>query len=462
MANDELRLLEKAVEKITAIAREFGLDFYDIFFEICPADILYTFGAYGMPTRYSHWTFGKAYHKMKTQYDYNLSRIYELVINSDPCYAFLLEGNSLIQNKLVIAHVLAHCDFFKNNVHFRRTARNMVESMAGAAERFRGYEMQYGKDKVESFLDAVISIEEHVDPRCFLNPKKNRKKEPEDTTYDDLWEIDQPNRENKSEDNVKFPESPQKDLLLFLMEHSRDLKDWQRDIISVIRQEMLYFWPQMETKVMNEGWATYWHLKIMRELDLVEDEALEFAKMHTGVVQASRFHLNPYLIGLKLYESIEKRWDQPGKEEKEKYKRAEGGGRNKIFEVRESENDISFLRNYLSKDLIEELDLYLYKKQGTEWKVVEKDWEVVRDVIVDSLTNCGFPYLVVEDGDYGKQGDLYLKHNYEGIELDVFYLEKTLPYVHQIWGRKIHIETVVDSKKVVFLYNGDKISKKFL
>ncbi|HAU31524.1 MAG: hypothetical protein XD78_1552 [Desulfotomaculum sp. 46_296] len=462
MANDELRLLEKAVEKITAIAREFGLDFYDIFFEICPADILYTFGAYGMPTRYSHWTFGKAYHKMKTQYDYNLSRIYELVINSNPCYAFLLEGNSLVQNKLVIAHVLAHCDFFKNNVHFQRTTRDMVESMAGAAERFRGYEMQYGKDKVESFLDAVISIEEHVDSRYFLNPKKNRKKEPGDTPYDDLWELDRPNRESKSEDTLKFPESPQKDLLLFLMEHSRDLKDWQRDIISVIRQEMLYFWPQMETKVMNEGWATYWHLKIMRELDLVEDEALEFAKMHTGVVQASRFHLNPYLIGLKIYEAIEKSWDQPSKEEKEKYKRVEGKGRKKIFEVRESENDISFLRNYLSRDLIEEMDLYLYKKQGTEWKVVEKDWRVVRDVIVSSLTNCGFPYLVVDDGDYGKQGDLYLKHIYEGVELDVFCLEKTLPYVYQIWGRKVHLETVIDSKNVVFSFNGEKISKKFL
>lgn len=462
MANDELPLLEKAVERITTIAREFGLDFYDIFFEICPADILYTFGAYGMPTRYSHWTFGKAYHKMKTQYDYNLSRIYELVINSNPCYAFLLEGNSLVQNKLVIAHVLAHCDFFKNNVHFQRTTRKMVESMAGAAERFRGYEMQYGKDRVESFLDAVISIEEHVDPRYFLNPKKDRKKEPDDTPYDDLWDLDQPDRERKSEDAVKFPETPQKDLLLFLMEHSRDLKDWQRDIISVIRQEMLYFWPQMETKVMNEGWATYWHLKIMRELDLAEDEALEFAKMHTGVVQTSRFHLNPYLIGLKLYESIEKSWDQPGKEEKEKYKREEGGGRKKIFEIRESENDISFLRNYLSKDLIEEMDLYLYKKQGAEWKVIEKDWEVVRDVIVSSLTNCGFPYLVVEDGDYGKQGDLYLKHIYEGVELDVFYLEKTLPHVYQIWGRKVHIETVVDNKNVVFSYNGEKIGKKFL
>jgi len=200
----------------------------------------------------------------------------------------------------------------------------------------------------------------------------------------------------------------------------------------------------------------------MRKLDLAEDEAVEFAKMHTGVVQASRFHLNPYLIGLKIYESIEKNCDQPNQEQKEKYKRAEGEGRKKIFEVRETENDISFLRNYLGKDLIEEMDLYLYKKQGTEWKVVEKDWEVVRDAVVSSLTNCGFPYIVVEDGDYGKQGDLYLKHIYEGVEMDVFYLEKTLPCVYQIWGRKVHIETIIDSKNVVFSFNGEKIGKKFL
>jgi len=117
-----------------------------------------------MPTRFSHWTFGKAYQKMKTQYDYNLSRIYEMVINSDPCYAFLLDGNSLIQNKLVVAHVLAHCDFFKNNAYFRHTSRNMVETMASAANRFREYEFKYGKQKVESFLDSVIAIQEQVDP----------------------------------------------------------------------------------------------------------------------------------------------------------------------------------------------------------------------------------------------------------------------------------------------------------
>jgi stage V sporulation protein R len=155
----EQGLLEEAMEKISAKAREFGLDFYDLFFEICPAEIIYTFGAYGMPTRFSHWSFGKSYHKMKTQYDYNLGRIYEMVINSDPCYAFLLEGNSLVRNKLIMAHVMAHCDFFKNNIYFKDTSRTMVESMAAAANLFREYEFKYGKDKVESFIDAAIAIQ---------------------------------------------------------------------------------------------------------------------------------------------------------------------------------------------------------------------------------------------------------------------------------------------------------------
>jgi stage V sporulation protein R len=461
---DELQRLEEAVEKITEQARKFGLDFYNMFFEICPADVLYTFGAYGMPTRFSHWTFGKAYHKMKTFYDYNLSRIYELVINTDPCYAFLLEGNSLIQNKLVIAHVLAHSDFFKNNVHFQKTAKYMVESMASAAQRFREDELKYGKDKVEAFLDAVISIQEHIDPYGEKSrgpeEKKQRKKKngglkkdctggfpKQETPYDDLWKLDKLQIEcpGEKEESKKFPEKPQKDLLLFIMEHARDLEEWQRDIISVIRQEMLYFWPQMKTKIINEGWATYWHLRIMQEIDLTEEETIEFAKMHAGVIQPARFHLNPYYLGLKIFEEIEKKWNQK-----------------KIFEVRELEDDASFLRNYLTKKLVEELDLYLYKKQGYAWKIMEKGWEKVRDEIVANLTNCGYPYIVVEDGDFNKRGELYLKHYYEGNELDVFYLEKTLPYVQRLWGRTVHLETVLDGKKVFFTFNGEKIGKKFI
>lgn len=480
--NDEVKILSAAVEDITAVAKGFGLDFYNMYFEICPADIIYTFGAYGMPTRFSHWSFGKNYHKMKTQYDYNLSRIYEMVINSDPCYAFLLEGNSIIQNKMVIAHVLGHCDLFKNNRYFSRTSRNMVETMATSAERFRGYEFRYGKDKVEAFIDAVTGLQEHVDFYGYQRSPADKDAEKDqnccgsqcgtgacsshkhqESPYDDLWSLDKQKCGGQcGEKKKRFPAEPEKDILLFIMNESRELEEWHRDVISTIRNEMLYFFPQMQTKIINEGWATYWHLRIMRELDLTEEETLEFAKMNAGVIQTSRMRLNPYYLGLKIFEDIEKRWDSPTDEEKKKYLRPGGQGREKIFEVREVDNDVSFLRNYLTKELIEELDLYTYKKIGHEWKVVDKNWEAVRDTLVLNLTNSGFPYIVVEDGDFNRRGELFLKHMFEGVELDVYYLEKTLPHVFTLWGRPVHLETVIDNKKILFSHNGEKISKKFI
>ncbi|MCG9968657.1 SpoVR family protein [Pelotomaculum terephthalicicum JT] len=472
---DELKILEDALQVINAKAKELGLDFYNMFFEICPADIIYTFGAYGMPTRYSHWTFGKAYHKMKTQYDYNLGRIYEMVINSNPCYAFLLEGNSIIQNKLVMAHVLAHCDFFKNNAYFKNTSRDMVESMAAASERFREYEFKHGRAKVELFIDAALSIQEHIEPRIMIRKgeelRKRRQNEHKranyaehpETPYDDLWELEEVRKDaSADEKEKKFPKEPEKDLMLFIIEHSKELEDWQRDIMSVIRQEMFYFWPQMETKIMNEGWATYWHLRIMRDIHLDVNETIEFAKMHSGIIQTSRTRINPYTLGLKIFEDIEKRWDNPTSEEKERYGRSGGEGKEKIFEVRANENDVSFLRNYLTKELIEEMDLYLYKKVGNEWRVDEKDWEKVRDGLVAGLTNGGYPYITVQNGDYNKNGELYLKHHYEGTELDVYYVEKTLPYLYSLWGHTIHLETVLDNKSVLFSFNGEKSSKKFM
>ncbi|SDJ41965.1 SpoVR family protein [Salimicrobium halophilum] len=404
--------LVQAIEEITEIADDFGLDYFPMRYEICPDDAIYTFGAYGMPTRFSHWSFGKQYHKMKVQYDLGLSKIYELVINSDPCYAYLLNSNSLVQNKMIAAHVLGHSDFFKNNAYYGRTNREMVTSMAATAERIQAYEYEYGKDEVEQFLDAVLSIQEHIDPY----PRKEKDKE-----------------------------LPDKDLLYYIQENSRYLKDWQRDIITMMREEMLYFWPQMETKIMNEGWASFWHLRIMRELDLTEEETVEFAKLHAGVISPQQTSINPYRLGLRIFEDIDERY-----------------GREKVFEVREVESDTSFLRNYLTKEIVEEEDLYLFQKQDDKYEIVEKQWESVRDELIDMRVNGGFPYLVVEDGDYCKNGELYIRHAFEGIELDVSYLEKTIPYIYELWGRTVHIETVIDDREVVFSSGGGDVTKRYI
>ncbi|WP_225228904.1 SpoVR family protein [Bacillus sp. PS06] len=471
---EDRKALEYAIDEITEIADGFGLDYYPMRYEICPADIIYTFGAYGMPTRFSHWSFGKQFHRMKLQYDLGLSKIYELVINSDPCYAFLLDSNSLIQNKLIVAHVLAHCDFFKNNYRFSNTKRDMVESMAATAERVKHYEHIYGTAEVESFLDAVLAIQEHIDP-SLMRPKlawsldDTIEDDEEDipaksvSPYDDLWSLDDKDKPKpvRKKKKRKLPPQPEKDILLFIEEYSRDLEDWQRDILTMMREEMLYFWPQLETKIMNEGWASYWHQRIIREMDLTSDEAIEFAKLNAGVVQPSRTQINPYYLGLKIFEDIEERYNNPTADMIERGVKP-GSGREKMFEVREVESDISFIRNYLTKDLVMREDMYLFQKQGRDYKIVDKGWEQVRDQLVSMRVNGGFPYITVNDGDYMKTGELYLKHWYEGIELDLKYLEKVMPYLHQLWGRPVHMESMIENKGVVFTYDGKSVTRKYV
>jgi stage V sporulation protein R len=248
---------------------------------------------------------------MKTQYDFGLSKIYDLVINTYPCYAFLMEGNSVLQNKLVIAHVLGHCDFFKHNAYFQATNRRMVETASLNASRIRDYEFQHGLNKVERFIDAVLSIQEHIDPQDARRPQsreqnaeKDRESEanPSQRTpgqFDDLFALSpderpaRPERERRAE-RERMPAQPEKDLVGFLMRHSRHLEPWQRDVMGIVREEMLYFVPQMQTKICNEGWASLSHSRILRELDLTDDEYTEFAQLNAGVIAPHRHSINPY------------------------------------------------------------------------------------------------------------------------------------------------------------------------
>lgn len=516
----ERKALEQAIDEISNIARGFGLDFFPMRFEIVPADVMAAIGSYGMPSRFTHWHFGKAFQRMKLSYDLGLSKIYELVINTDPCYAFLYEGNSLLQNKLIVAHVLAHSDFFKNNIYFSRTNRQMMESMANSAERIRHYERLYGTKRVEVFLDAVLSIQEHIDP--YSHARENGfawecEEDAFETTllgetrisgdgrgkhirfdedrqsgsyrrYSDLLALDErlkldgmrriddtlsmsgevDDRRFPADAHVKrnegqndrrhkrhFPPDDEKDVLLFILRYSTILEPWQRDIMTIVHDEMRYFWPQIETKIMNEGWATYWHQRIMRTLDLTEAETIEYAKMNAQVTAPSRTTVNPYLLGLKMFEAIERSYDDPPEEYMLRFGRKKGQGREKIFEVRELENDVSFLRNYMTEDVIRHLDLYVFAEERDAWRITSKDIEKVRDVLIRARTNGGYPTIVVRDGDFARRGELLLVHIYDGIELDRRYIEKTLPYVYRLWGRPVHIETVLNGTMTRLSYSGE-------
>ncbi|HEX7997481.1 MAG TPA: SpoVR family protein [Pyrinomonadaceae bacterium] len=469
MHDKEIKDLEKALEQIWEVARKFGLDPFPTRFEIVPASVMYEIGSYALPGRYSHWTFGKAYHRMKTMYDFGLSKIYEVVINTNPSYGFLLETNSPIQNKLVMAHVLGHVDFFKNNIYFSKTNRRMVESVSTHSGRMTEYEFKYGRKTVEKFLDAVLAIEEHIDPNFFIkretqsasNEAPQRPRVKPEGRYDDLWKLGEKKEEAQPSNEAARPASnerlPEKDVIYYIMRNAPHLEAWQRDVMAMMHEEMEYFVPQMQTKTMNEGWASFWHSRIMRELDLSDNEHLEFAELHSGVVSPHKGQLNPYYLGYKIFEDIERRWDNPSADEREKLGRQEGAGREKIFEVRELDNDVSFLRNYLTEELCEELDLFVFDLiEEEEWTITEKRWERVRDQLVANMTNFGFPYLEVADGDYNGNRELYLRHAYEGAELDNRYARKALEHVYTLWGRPVHLETVVDDERMVMHYDGQE------
>jgi stage V sporulation protein R len=884
MADSDVERLRDAIDDAWEEARNFGLDPFPTHFELVPASIMYEFASYSLPGRFSHWTHGKAYYRQKMQYDFGLSKIYEMVVNTNPSYAFLMDMNNLLQNTFVAAHVFGHTDFFKNNAYFQHTSRRMIDKVSIHAERIAKYEFDHGKAEVERFLDAVLAIQEHVDYNLLIRenePEQKEDKQPGTAVssgYDDLWGMEKKAKRVEEERDLrpgrppKFPEKPEKDILEFLVQYAPHLQPWQRDIVEIVRTEMLYFVPQMQTKTMNEGWAclvgnslvltelglvrydvlhdmlahgqsvkvgsgdreqdviadrhithnaatirlrtrrglvlegaeehklsvgpgqwialkdvkvgqhiplsvgdnmwperlipvaqpvrivnpseedvalaagvgvhtvyrsmggktlfaqdriqsaiqntgyqfgnkgkpayssrlplvspahvtesfgeflgyligdgnihtsknaigyttgdreladryaslvkelfaiepnvfwddrtvsgkggrwrvvfysanvldllqsigidlkakarqkripdvilrspkpvvsaflrayfdcdgcasvkqgvilstfsddigqtlqilllnygilsrrrgpnvwisgtsarifaeeigfgltrkrenldTYvashkwffkedptdevvsvehdvadvyditvdrshryvangmlhhnsiWHSRIMRRLGdrgvISDSETVEFAQLHSGVLSASRTSLNPYYLGFKMLEDIERRWDNPTQEEQERFGRKPGMGKQKIFEVRELENDVSFLRNYLTEDLVKELDLYLYKKEGDEWVIVEKNWEKVRDGIVASMTNFGYPYLVVDNGDYRGNRELYIKHLFEGQELDLVYAEKTLQHVHLLWGRPVHLETMYEGKKILLSYDGERNSK---
>jgi stage V sporulation protein R len=462
-----LRELEDSIEPIWELARGFGLDPFPVHFELVPAAIMYEFGSYGLPGRFSHWSHGKMYNRMKTQYDYGLSKIYELVINTDPSYAFLMEANSLLQNKLVIAHVLGHCDFFKNNAYFANTNRRMVETASLNAARIRRYEQEHGLPRVERFLDSVLSIQEHIDPYSEGEAARKPRHSEEDSTpgkppttpFDDLFDLtpdSRPRPDPPRRAEMRFPAQPEKDIVGFIMEHARYLEPWQRDVIGIVRQEMLYFVPQMQTKTINEGWASLFHARIMRELDLTDSEFTEYADLNSSVVAPSRHSLNPYYVGVKLLEDIERRWDEPTEEERQKFGRKGGEGRAKLFEVRQTENDVSLIRNYMTEQLVEDLDLYLYERQGDQWVIVDKNWENVRDGIVARMANFGNPTILVEDGDYRHSGELLLHHMHDGQDLDLKYAQKTLEHVFTLWSRPVHLWTVQEGEETLLTYNGEE------
>jgi stage V sporulation protein R len=502
------RYLAVEKEKIEKIARGYGLDFFPTIFEMLSYDQMNEIAAYGgFPSRYPHWRFGMEYEQLAKSYEYGLSKIYEMVINNNPSYAYLLEGNSLTDQKLVMAHVFGHVDFFKNNFCFRATDldqkgstidpvrrpqgydpdRKWIDKMANHGSRISRHIERHGINKVESYIDQVLSLENLIDPWQPFTPKPVAKdedveEEPTDVPrlaakeYMDSFinpeeYLDEQRKKRASlrPENKKVPEHPQRDVLKFLLDHA-PLERWERDVLEVIREEAYYFVPQMQTKVMNEGWASYWHSKLMTEKVLDASEIIEYADHNAGVMAVSPGRLNPYKIGVELYRYIEDRWNKGrfGREWEEcndlDFKRNWdmhlGLGREKIFQVRALYNDVTFIDEFLTPEFCIDMKLYTFGFSGRNdrFEIESREFKDVKEKLLFQLTNFGNPYIRVIDANYANRGELLLEHQHAGMDLRPDYARETLSSMVRVWKRPVGVATRVENKPVLLRYDGKEHS----
>lgn len=484
--------LEELQSTLEGYARDFGLDFFETRFQMLDYDMLNQVASYdGFPIRYPHWRFGMSYERMSKSYAYGLHRIYEMVINTDPCYAYLLASNEMVDQKLVMLHVFGHCDFFKNNMWFAHTNRKMLDEMANHAARVRRHIDRYGVDTVEDFIDACLCLDNLIDIHSAgirRRPLINYEDEEPDTIHKiqakdymdnfinppEFLEHQQQRLEEQAERRKRFPVEPERDVLLFLLEHA-PLENWQHDILDIIREESYYFAPQRQTKIMNEGWASYVHSKLMTERALEPNEIIDYAQHHSGTVATQRGKINPYKIGLELFRDIEDRWNRgafgPQYEACEDLQTRQdwdlelGKGEEKIFEVRRIYNDVGFIDEFLTEDFARRQKLFTfdYNDVSDQYEISGRQFNEIKRRLLFQLTNFGQPIIQVIDGNFENRGELYLLHCYEGVNLDIPYAQGTLRSLYTLWGRPVHIETVVDDEvKMLFSYGPDGDTRKKL
>lgn len=487
-------ILEAAWEEIEGYARGYGLDFYPIIYEVLDYRTLYeTAALQGFPTRYPHWRFGMEYDQLIKGHTYGLSTIYEMVINTNPSYAYLLEGNEIVTQKMVMAHVTGHVDFFKNNMWFAHTNRKMLDEMANHAARIQRLIERYGQDRVEDFIDICLSLENLIDyhapyikrPDAFTQaPIIDEMQEPEveglrvDRGYMREYinppEFIEEQRKKLEEEQAKqrhFPEHPQKDILLFLLNYA-PLERWQHTVLEIIRDEMYYFAPQGMTKILNEGWASYWHSTIMTQKALKDSEVVSFAELHSGIVATGGGRLNPYKLGLELLRDVEDRWNKGkfGKEydecedmaAKRNWDKQLGLGRQKIFEIRRLYNDVTFIDEFLTPEFVIENKLFAfrYNRDSDMYEIASREFKEIKEKLLFRLTNFGQPFIYVEDGNYNNRGEMYLRHRYEGVELKMDYARETMRNLHRIWTRPVYLETVVDDKRRLLSFDGKDFGER--
>lgn len=491
MNKTELERLEIIENRIREIAVGEGLAVKDIIFEIVPVERIMEVSAYGLPENFSHWTFGRDFERTKTIYSHTGSGVtYEIVFNINPIRAFLIETNPFALNVLIMAHCFGHMDMFLSNEHCKQQNKlyDMAIESKFAAKRFEQYANLYGEQEVESVLDAALSIQMHQNPDLFFDEPANEDEArqlllkrrraqlmPDNdvifgfqapVSVEDIQTIDA----YMSELSKKTPPIPTYNILHYLATQKHmPIDDWKRDIFSFLSMQYRYFRSSMNTKLLHEGWATYWHRKIF--LQLFEEELVTpeeygiFSHFDSAVTRENKTGFNFYRIGSALFNYIEERWDkgQFGREYddcNDPYKRATWNtntdqGKEKIFEVRQIYNNRMAIEDFFTEDFIREQKIYLHAEVDNTADgdikdiIYETNPREIRNELKRIFTLYDIPLISVENGNY-RHGGLYLLHHWTGFELDPDYRDGVLIKLYYLWRRPIYLETLVEGNRVLF------------
>jgi len=432
------------VKPLEELAEKSGLSFHPVDFEAVPDSFMMEIAVYGLPVRMPHWSFGVRYIYQLIQHRMGNSRIFEVVFPGNPGHAYLASSNGIADNILVTAHVLGHADFSRNNLLFRRcqeqVSERIVEHAASHARQIQQAIEAHGAERVEAVLDAALALEQHVDVDQSVRRERYPEYAAEPKISDDEFrrrfasldpdDEDDPTGEHRR--RAPVPPHPERDLLWFIAQYAPELESWERDIFLAVREESFYFYPLFATQIMNEGWASYWHARLLREADFVPQQVyLDAIKCHSDVVrpiaadQQVALAVNPYHLGFSMWEKI-----------------VENEGIDAARRIMQQDDDFGFVRNHLTRELAEELNLFRYVAKDGQVRVLDLDLDGLHENLLAPKYGFGAPSVAVAHMHH--DGTLELEHDTgtDGRGLDLERSRKVLEYVHRVWRRPVTLHTL--------------------
>ncbi|MFA5630917.1 MAG: SpoVR family protein [Porticoccaceae bacterium] len=478
-------LIEEYEREISRIARNFRLDTYPSQIEVISSEqMMDAYASSGMPINYHHWSFGKRFLQVENSYRRGyMGLAYEIVINSNPCIAYLMEDNTSVLQAIVIAHAsFGHNSFFKGNYLFRTwtDASSIIDYLVFARNFIRECEERHGVAAVEAVLDACHALMDHGVDRykrpypISMVEEERRQREREEhlqRQVNDLWRTiptaAKPDDTDVSEDEARFPAEPQENLLYFIEKHAPLMEPWQREILRIVRRFAQYLYPQRQTKVMNEGWATFWHFTIVQQMyqeGLVSDGfMLEFLQHHTNVIYQPPFDspyfsgINPYTLGFAMFRDIRRICEEPTAEDYEWFPEIAGSDwLDTLHFAMANFKDESFILQYLSPQVIRELKLFsVYDDSDEDVLTItaihnEMGYQAIREQLA-ALYNLGDNQPNIQVHRVNIRGDraLILRHDmHNGRPLLEDEAREVLKHLHQLWRFDVYLESVKDGNVV--------------